>query len=229
MELIATQGRCGGNTPQPDGNGRRVPRWARQPEDFFAARHRRTAFSPDTARGEFLRHGLPELFLSADDEGRSCRDLPKCLPCRRRKILPDTEESSFHGAARLLRDFRRAPVEKRAFLTQRAAALHDTAQPLMRSFAARCKLGWSLSQRRTTAAETFHGAAFPAPLFSSEDERPRLQGKGHRSAVPLHALRRCLAACRGAEPVHQKPVLHRARGSRPQRRFRRNNGVRPEL
>lgn len=99
----------------------------------------------------------------------------------------------------------------------------------MRSFAAHRKPGWNLLQRRAAAEETFHGAAFPAPLFSSEDERPRLQGKEHRSPVPLHALRRCLAACRSAEPAHQKPVHHRALGSRPQRRFRRNNGVRPAL
>ena len=151
-------------------------------------------------------------------------------PCRRRGFCPTPGKESVHGVTRLLRDFLPRPSEGGAFVTQRAAALRDAAQPLMRSFAAHRKPGWNLLQRRAAAEETFRGAAFPAPLFSSEDERPRLQGKKqHRSAAPLHALRRCLTACRGAEPAHQKPVLHRARGSRPQRRFRRNNGVRPAL
>lgn len=118
--------------------------WKNAAGKLFAAHHRRTAFSPDTARGEFLRHGLPELFLSADDEGHSCRNLPKFLPCRRRKILPDTEESSFHGAARLLRDFLLRPSEGGAFLTQRAAALHDTAQPPMKSFCRASQTGMEL-------------------------------------------------------------------------------------
>ena len=82
-----------------------------QPEDFLPRIAAERRLFP-TPRGENSFGTEPELFLSADDEGPSCRDLPDFCAMPTAGILPDTEESSFHGATQLLREFLpRAPVK----------------------------------------------------------------------------------------------------------------------
>ena len=75
-----------------------------QPEDFLPRIAAERRLFP-TPRGENSFGTEPELFLSADDEGPSCRDLPDFCAMPTAGILPDTEESSFHGATQLLREF----------------------------------------------------------------------------------------------------------------------------